>query len=130
VKKTSKYRELYQLIVSSNSEIKILETCSSEGDVRFEVPILSLLQTYQNYEKYKKELSSCFSANFIGEFLVRENMDKFVDILTNLKDEYMPVVNKYIHRSFGMFTIKDKFHFVLNINHIQNIMTEDLYKRI
>ena len=129
-KKISRYKELYQYIISSpKAEIKIIEKCNDEGEVKFEVPIRALGLSYENYDKYRPELVSRYAANVIGELLVRENIDKFVRILTELKDDYMPIVNKWKHKDFGLFTVRDKFHFVFHISLIQNILTEEI-KRI
>jgi len=129
-KKSSKFRDLFAIIVSSSPEVKILEKCSDEGDVMFECPIRSLGINYELLMKYKTEITSDFTANFLGELLIRENMDKFAKILTDLKDDYIARVNQYEHRKFGMKIFRDRFIFTFHISLIQSILTESFKKKM
>lgn len=127
--KPSKFRDLFTMILSSKPYIKIIG-CTEEGDIRFEVPLKSLNFLPDTTKKYRTELSTDFAANFIGEFLVRENIDKFVKILMNFKENYIPVVNKYEHRKFGMLIAKDKCIFALHSSLVQFILFEDVKKEV
>ena len=128
--KPTRFRELFSLILSSKPEIKIIDGCTPDGDIRFEVPLRTMGFLPDSMRKYRPELSTDFAANFMGEILVRENMDKFVKILVSLKDQYVPVVNKYDHRKFGMLISKDKCIFAFHSSLIQSILMEDIRKEM
>lgn len=130
VSKPSKFRELMILILSSKPDIKITDACTEEGDIRFEVSLKSLGFTPDSIKKYRAEVSTEFAANFMGEILVRENIDKFIKILLSLKDKYILTVNKYEHRKFGMIIAKDKCVFAFHASLIQTILTEDVKKEL
>ncbi len=126
-KKSSKYVELLRIILANNSEIKILDDkCSEEGDIGFDVPLHTIGLNYDAVLKYKTEFSSQYMVNFLGELFVREHMDKFVKILTDLKGDYHSMVNKYEYRKFGMRFFRDKLSFIFHASLIQMILTEDL----
>jgi len=129
-KKSNRFREFLHIISTSNPEIRIIEKCSDEGDVTFEVSMKSLGISYDNLIKYKYEICSDFSANFLGELLVRENIEKFVKIITELKDDYKSKVTKFEHKKFGMKIFRDKFIFVFHISLIQSILTEDFRRKM
>jgi hypothetical protein len=112
--------------MSAKPEIKIIDECTEEGDIRFEVSLKSLGLPTDALRKYRSELSTDFAANFIGEILVRENIDKFVKLLINLKENYGAVVNKYDHRKFGMVVGESKCVFALHSSLIQSILMEDI----
>lgn len=129
-KKHRRFRELFEKIIISDTELKIIDSCDADGDMVFEVPIKSLGVTYDILIEYKEEISSDFAANFIGELLVRENIDKFAKHITGLKDDYSDRVNKFMHRKFGMKIYRDKFILRFHISLIQNILTEDFKKKM
>lgn len=128
-KKASRFREILMVLANSESEIKILDGCDPEGDIRFEVFIGSMGLDCNNLLKYKSEISSDFFVNFIGEYMVRENIGQFVKIAEDLKDDYYNVVNKWDHKKFGMKIVRDKFVFIFHVSLIQHILTED-FKRV
>lgn len=129
-KKSSRFRELFRCIVVSSPEVKIIDGCDSEGDIRFEVSMKSMGISYETLMKYKEEISSDFTANFMGELLIRENMDKFIKSLTDLENGYLSAVNKYEHRKFGLKVFRDKFVFTFHASLLQNILTEDFKKKV
>jgi hypothetical protein len=120
--------ELFLKIFSSeNLEIKN-EDIGKNGDVIFSLSQKSIGLTDENMKKYPI-LRSKYFANFIGEFLVRKNINKFLKMLLGIDaDEYGKVVCGYNHKDFGMdFCPKSKtFKFQFHISLIQNILTEDL----
>jgi len=128
-KKISRFRELFINIANSEPIIRNIKDCDEEGDICFETLIDSMGLNYNDFLKYKDEISSDFFVNFVGEYLVRENMDKFIKIMENLKEKYYSVVNKYEHRKFGMKVVRNNFIFIFHISLIQRILTED-FKRV
>lgn len=131
-RKSSCFRGLLYHIIKSSSEIKITEEYSSDGDLKFEVSLKSLGVSYDTLVKYKKEFYSEFVVNFVGELLIRENINKFAKILVGLDPyDYPLVVDQYEHKKFGMALFKqDKVIFTFHISLIQTILTEDLKKTI
>jgi len=128
-KRYNRFRELLtRIVVSSPAEVKIVDKCDDEGDIVFEVPMKSIGITYDILINYREEISSEFVANFVGELLVRENIEKFTKIMMELKDSYIEKVNKYIHRKFGMRIYKDRFILRFHSSLVQSILTEDFKK--
>jgi hypothetical protein len=127
---TSKLREICSKIILSPCYISIIESCNDDGDIVFEIPMDSLGISRENIMLYKNEISSEFVANFIGEFLVRENIAKFAKIIFNLKEDYIDRVNKFVHGRFGMKIYNDRFVFRFHASLIQRILLEDFRKKI
>ncbi len=129
--KVSRYREVLSFISTASSTIKILNGCSEDGDVKFEVSIKTLGMGYDVFTKYKKDICSEFLANFIGELLIREHLDEFAKVITGLSSEsYLTIVNRFEHRKFGMDIVGDKLVFVFHISLLQNILLEDLKRKM
>jgi hypothetical protein len=127
-KKTNRFRELLSKIIISTPEITSIGSCDEEGDISFEVTMKSIGVTYTTLLNYKNEMACDFTANFIGELLVRENIDKFAKVMLDLKDNYFSRVNKYNHTKFGMKIYKDKFILRFHVSLIQKLMLEDVRK--
>ena len=127
----SRYREILYCVSSSNTEIESIHECSQDGDIEFEVYMKSLGITYDLMIKYKKEVCSDFMANFLGELLIRENINSFAKIITSINPELYPsIVNRFDHRKFGMDINRDKFVFSFHISLLQRIMLEDVKRQI
>jgi len=130
-KTTSRIRTLFSYIISSNSDIKITERCTKDGDITFEVPTKEMGLPYPVLKDYKTEIYSDFVANSIGELLVRENINEFAKIIMELNvDDYPLIVDKYEHRRFGMEIVRDKFVFRFHISLLNNILTENFKRKI
>ena len=124
----SKMRSLLcQIFNSINPTIHITEKCSEDGDVKFTIPLEYVGISGEDLAIYRNEIFSTFFSNFVGELLVRENINIFVDILTqvDIKD-YHSVVNKYNHQRCGLSTSHGKFAFSFHISLVQSIVNEDL----
>lgn len=129
--KRSRYREVLYYVSTSNPEIHEVNNCNKDGDILFEVSMKSLGITHDLLVKYKKEICSDFMANFLGELLIRENINVFAKIITSINPEIYPsVVNKFLHRQFGMDIDKDRLVFCFHISLLQEIMLEDMKRRI
>jgi len=114
-----------------NQDIKI-ENLGKDGDVVFSLPQKAMGLSDDDMQKYPILRSNYFT-NFIGEFLVRKNIGKFLKMLLEMRpEEYKKVVCSFNHKNFGMFvcskskTLKFQFHISL----VQSILTEDLNKII
>ena len=124
-------KDFEALLKKHNAEIEITDECTEAGDVTFEIPMKSLGLEYDIYLKYKKDICSDFISNFMGELLVRENLNQFAKILTGISHESYPsLVNRFEHRKFGMDVIKGKFSFVFHISLLEDILLEDLRRKV
>ena len=108
-------------------DVKI-EPIGKDGDVIFSLSQKSMGLLDGDIKKYPI-IRTNFFANFIGEFLVRKHINKFLKlILETNPEEYRKVVCGFNHKNFGMFVCsKSKtFKFQFHISLIQSILTEDL----
>lgn len=127
----SKYRELLQYVIANVPSIEIMDGCNEHGDVRFGVKLVDLGLTPEIMSQYKAEVFCNFSANFIGELLVRENMDAFVRILTDISaEDYPSVVNFHEHLTFGLKVAGARMIFAFHISLLQKILTEDFEEQL
>jgi len=127
----SRYRELLYYISVSNPEIDKIDGCDRDGDVQFEVSMKSLGISYDLMVKYKKEVCSDFIANFLGELLIRENINSFAKVIMSIKPELYPsMVNRFEHRKFGMNINREKLVFSFHVSLLQKIMLEDVKRQI
>jgi hypothetical protein len=118
---------LFMSILNSSPVVKIL-TLKPDGDFVFSVSIQDLGLTTEELEK-EPITATVFFANFVGELLVRRNLEKFVVMLDHLDQKiYDQMVNHYQHKHFGLRRISedDSIRFVFHSSLIQDILTEDL----
>ncbi len=130
IKKEKRLKKILNLIINSDCKINIIEKCDNEGDIVFEVSMKSLGITYDTLMDYKDEISSEFVVNFIGELLVRENIEEFASIITSLQDNYIETVNKYMHGKFGIKLYRNRLILKFNVSLIQKILMEDFRKQL
>ena len=124
-----RFRELFCIFLSSVPKIDICDKVSDDGDVRFVVSKDDIGLSFEDIIKYRSEIFSGFCANFMGELLVRENIDRFAKVLVHFnKEPHSSAADRYIHRKFGMEVVRDKFIFVFHISLLQSILTEN-FKR-
>ena len=130
-KKSYRMRELLKTIASRSPKIRIGQKYSETGDISFSVPRTELGLKFNDFTNWKSEIFSVFFANFLGEFLVRENIDRFAKILTKIDlDQYNEIVNRYEHKKFGMEYSKDHLVFSFHASLLQTILTEDIKKKV
>ena len=126
---SSNYRMLFSKFIDSHPKIKIENVV--DGDIRFSVSMSDLDLTYQEIKDYRTQLYSYLAVNFMGELLVRENIDEFALILTSIdKDKYAFIVNGFEHKKFGLRIIKGRFHFSFHISLVQSILNEDFKREL
>jgi len=125
-KPLTKFRELLSLIIKSSPKIISVTNCSEDGDMTFTISLKELGLSSDDFSKYHKEFFSNFTVDFLGELLIRENLQKFVTHLTGLKTNYyMNAVSRSIHKRFGMKIEKGLMTFYFHISLVQDILTED-----
>ena len=123
------YRELFSKFIVSNPSIKLEEVV--RGDVTFSVAIKDMGLSCQDMQKLRTEIYSYLAVNFIGELLVRENINQFGKILTKInKEQYSDVVNGYEHKKFGLKIRRNRLYFCFHISLVQSILTEDFRREV
>jgi hypothetical protein len=124
-------REMVSNIVVLSPAIKITEKIDERGNIKIEVSMQEMGISFETIMNYQSELFSDYMSNFLGEMLVRENIDAFAKIIMGINPEdYNDMVNRYDHRVFGMQIIKNKIVFSFHISLIQKILTEDFKKGV
>jgi hypothetical protein len=121
-------RKLLQLILSYSPPRVDEITCSAEGDIKFAITRTDVGLNYESYCFYRTEILSDYFINLLGELIVKDNIEMFAKMLTDIKD--YSVVNKYEHGKFGIEVYGEKLYFTLHISLIQRILTEDFRKEI
>jgi hypothetical protein len=133
--KCLKCREILNKFLSANPVIRSLEYVDDpddfeksgrRGDIIFSVFMQDLGLTREEYYEYSTELFSNFVTDTFGEFIVRENIGEFVNLIStiNAKD-YMDILLKTEHKRFGMRVKGNVIIFRFHISLIQHILTED-----
>lgn len=134
--KCFKCRTILENFLEAKPEIRSLE-CVKEpdetgiivntGDIRFSVFLHELGITRDSYTEYENELFSNFLVDFFGEFLIRENVGKFVDLIATIEpQEYMKILSRREHKRFGMKVRGNVIIFVFHIDLLQHILTDDI----
>ena len=127
--KSLRLRECLCKIMDSSPSLEIMTTMSDEGDITFMVNLADMNLKYGTCMQYKEEIFSTYLVNFLGELLVRENINAFAPILISLDNEsYGEMVNRYSHKKFGVEISKTKnaMYFTFHISLLQIILTEDV----
>jgi hypothetical protein len=127
-----RYRELIQILIKYNPPVVLYNSIKNDGDIQFSVPLKNIGINNELYLKYRDVIFSDFIANFLGELLVRENIEEFSVILTNKIDaeDYPQLVNTYEHHQFGMEINGCDLVFSFHISLLQSILTESFKKRL
>ncbi len=117
-------RELLQAVVSSTPRITI-DAVQADGNVAFHVLLRNCSLTKEDCSAPVME--TAFFVNFMGEFLVRENIYKFAAILAGLDQGlYKKLVENAKHSDFGMVIDKKwtTMTFQMHLSLVKNIVTE------
>jgi len=134
-KKCNKCREVLMKFFESSPEIKTIEWIEETidgvpkktGDIKFTVYINDLGINSENYAVHVKAIFSNFMVDFFGEFLLRENIARFIELISEVNTkEYMEIVSCKLHKRFGMRMKGNVLTFAFHVSLLQNIMTEDL----
>jgi len=126
-------RKCLSLILSSHpQEILDLRKGRDTGDLVFSISLEECgLSSFDLCEKYKPVILNSYIGNFLGEFLIRENIDRFARVLTDLDTtEYIPIVNSWSHKKFGIEFSGDLLSFYFHVSLIQKILMEDFRESI
>ena len=123
-------RELFALLIQHVPEEVHIDGYDEDGEVEFHVGAKDIGLTQELIAKYRPQLFSVFGAKFLGELLVRENIDQFADIITSLGDDYDSVVNRWEYKRFGIELDKENISFSFHISLVQSILNEDIEKHL
>jgi len=126
-KTSSKYRELLSIVIDIKSpQIQFITEIDKQGDMLFNVNLEDIGLTKEIVAKYNKEIFSNLFADFVGELLIRENINDFATKIKKLKfTDYQEALSNKEHSKFGMKIEKDFMVFKFHIALLQNILTED-----
>lgn len=118
-------KELFLAIVSASPKITI-DAVQANGDVAFHVLMKDCSLTREDCSNPITKTG--FFVNFVGELLVRSNIQKFSVILTGLDSSlYQKLICASRHADFGM-VIDHKWStmtFQMHLSLVQEILTED-----
>lgn len=129
--KKSRFRDVFAKIVASRSKISSISMDDDEGDITFYVPIKDSGLDQSDLIKYRNEIFSNFVVDFMGELFIRENLEVFVKLMSNINnDNYHSVIGKCEHKCFGMRSERGCFIFSFHISFLQNILTEDFKHKV
>lgn len=121
-------KEIIISIISSDPK-PIINVVQADGDVTFHIKLKEC--NISKEDCTNSLLFTRFFVNFIGEFLVRQNIDIFASILIGLDHAlYQKMVCTCSHHDFGMI-IGPKFStmlFQMHISLAQSILTEEFTK--
>lgn len=125
--KQSRYRDLLRIIVENPPKNVTIGEWDDKGDLTFWIAMTDIGMEYKDYNEYEDEFFSYFIIDFLGEFIIRENLVLFIDKLKNYDiNDYMIAIEDGNHKRFGVKTHKGQLIFKFHISLLKNILTEDL----
>jgi hypothetical protein len=125
-KPITKHRDLFLSIIHSTPVIQAINLYEDSGDMSFSISAKDIGLSLDDFQKYHQEIFSHFVVDFVGELLVRENLNSFVPYITEMKsDLYIHAVSHSNHQRFGMKFDKGELTFRFHISLLQRILTQD-----
>ena len=127
---SARYREIIPKLLSKKTPIKKISECGKDGDMKFYVDAKELGINYDEFYQYVNEIFTPFVADFLGELLVRENLDLFVPHLTQFKpDEFVDAISggeeNRQHKRFGMKINRGEIEFRFQASFLHDILVEE-----
>jgi hypothetical protein len=121
--------ELIARILESPMKVSI-EGIDDKGDILFYVSLRHLGMTKADLTNYLRLICTRFFTDFVGELLVRYNIDDFVKYMSEsiAPNQYFAMVDSTRHGGFGLFILdgEDAFRFQFHISFLQQILSEDV----
>ena len=120
----SETRDLLARVVSVKPDIKVEDT-RMDGDVIFSVKLADLGMMHSDFSS--QIMRTRFFINFVGELLVRENIEIFVETLQGLDEKmYEDMVCCQQHTDFGMVIDHDEglLRFTMHLSLADSIYRE------
>jgi len=123
-------KKILQYFLTSNPHVKI-SPCNDSGNVFFSISLSELKIPFTTFVECQNELFCDYVANFLGEVFIRDNIEEFTKVLTDiLPDRYNNIVNKLNHMGFGLQFCNNKLIFSFHVSLLQKILTEDFKKKV
>jgi len=124
---SSRMRKLMGIIFAAPSpQLHGLTECDGDGEIKFSVDIEAIGLSIEEFKEFRNEIFSAFFVETLGELLVRENLDLFIDNFTGIPpEEYDAYFGRHSHFRFGMRIYRNRLEFAFHISLIRNILTED-----
>ena len=125
-KELSRYRAILTTIINNPPKNISIGQWDDEGDLTFAISMTDIGLSYQDYHKYADEIFSYFVVDFLGELIIREHLELFVEKLQeyDINDYMMAIIDS--HKRFGVKTAKGDLIFKFHVSLLKNILTEDL----
>jgi len=122
------------LIINKNIEwLKDIDCNTGEktnnGWIQFSIDVSNFGFTTNEIKfVYNKEIFSNFIIDFLGEFLIRTNINEFLkEVLSIDEDEYLYLASREKHKRFGAKINENYSRLLLSfhVSFLQRILTED-----
>lgn len=128
----SKYREVLSIIVQNPPKEILIGEWNEKGDLNFSINLTDIGLTYRDYKLYDDEVFSYFVVDFMGELIIRENLQLFADKLQeyDINDYMISLQEQGTHKRFGVRTHQGKLIFKFHASLLKNILTEDLREQL
>lgn len=122
-----RYKELLTIVTSYRSpQIRFITEVGLVGDLLFNINLEDIGLTDDVIAKYNKEIFSNLFVDFIGELIIRDNIDEFVVKINKLDfNHYQQSLSVKHHSRFGMKINKGLMIFKFHMSLLQGILTED-----
>ena len=121
--------DLIARIVKSPLKVTI-EGVDDKGDIFFISDIRQLGFTKDDLATSALLIRTRFFTDFLGELLLRYNIDEFVRYISDQIDavQYMSMVSRTRHGGFGLFILEEdeSLRFQFHVSFIQKILSEDI----
>lgn len=131
--KCFKYRGFLEEFLKKTPEITNIRIKDNESitecDIQFSVKASDVgFFLDRDYLFSSNKILSRFILNFIGEFLIRENISKFIPLIKGIpNDKIIDEINFKNHRNFGSSIMRNgNMVFSFHISLLMEILTEDL----
>jgi hypothetical protein len=131
----SNYKAIVGRIISGDYKLKGIHSVTKEkngdviftGDITFMVENKDFSITSSFFEDHKREFLSPFMINFIGELLVRENIDIFTKEMLSMPESQKERIKEesMVHKHFGFKITNYKMIFSFHVSLLEKILTED-----
>lgn len=128
--RNSEYRDLFLAVIQNKpviDDIVVLRDSEGHfgGNISFSFALRDIGLSESNIYLNKQELSSKFFLSFLGELLVRENINEFMEKLSGVDiEEYLGTSNRR-HEKFGMRKIEGKLTLTFHISLLKDLIAEE-----
>jgi len=118
-----------------NGPMKLnIEGIDDKGDIFFFLPIRQIGMVKNDLTVHSLLIRTRFFTDFVGELLIRYNIDDFVRYMTESVDpnQYLSMVSRTRHGGFGLFILEEDeaLRFQFHISFLQQILSEDVNQMI